>query len=204
LGDGVANIEDKKDDYLAQNFNDLKFSSKEMIAKVFEGCTFNKCDFSEAMFKRCKFIECHFIKCNLSVAKVGNSRFSDVVFEECKMVGVDWTTANWSSLALGSPIKMHKCIINDSSFFGLDMKGMVLEECKAHDVDFREGNFTEANFSHTDFANSLFNKTNLTGANFQEAVNFSIDVNVNKVIRAKFSRYEAVRLLESLGIELVD
>ena len=84
------------------------------------------------------------------------------------------------------------------------MKGMVLVECKAHDVDFREGNFTDANFTLTDFAHSVFNKTNLTGANFQDATNYRIDINNNKVTRAKFSRQEAVSLLEGLGIDLVD
>lgn len=197
-------IGERVNEYFSQNFNDLKFSNRDLSEKVFEACTFNKCDFGETVFKRCKFIECQFINCNLGVAKIANCRFSDVVFEQCKLVGIDWTSANWSSLALGSPIKMHKCVINDSSFFGLNMKGMVLVECKAHDVDFREGNFTDANFTLTDFTHSVFNKTNLTGANFQDATNYRIDINNNKVTRAKFSRQEAVSLLEGLGIDLVD
>ena len=197
-------IGERVNEYFSQNFNDLKFSNRDLSEKVFEACTFNKCDFGETVFKRCKFIECQFINCNLGVAKIANCRFSDVVFEQCKLVGIDWTSANWSSLALGSPIKMHKCVINDSSFFGLNMKGMVLVECKAHDVDFREGNFTDANFTLTDFAHSVFNKTNLTCANFQDATNYRIDINNNKVTRAKFSRQEAVSLLEGLGIDLVD
>ena len=71
-------------------------------------------------------------------------------------------------------------------------------------MDFREGSFCEADFRSTDFANSLFKETDLTGADFTGAVNYRIDVNYNKISRAKFSRYEAVNLLESLGIELVD
>ena len=81
---------------------------------------------------------------------------------------------------------------------------MVIEECKAHDVDFREGDFGESNFTYTDFSNSLFNNTNLTGTDFTEAVNYNIDIYFNEIKRARFSRYEAVRLLNNLGIELVD
>jgi len=45
---------------------------------------------------------------------------------------------------------------------------------------------------------------NLTGADFSEAVNYRINVFDNDLKKAEFSRYEAVSLLESLGIELVD
>jgi uncharacterized protein YjbI with pentapeptide repeats len=94
--------------------------------------------------------------------------------------------------------------MNDSCFFGLRLEELVIQECKAHDVDFREGNFSEADFTYTDFANSLFAETNLAGANFIEAISYTIDIYHNEIKRAKFSRYEAVRLLDSLNIELVD
>lgn len=136
--------------------------------------------------------------------KIEQSKFSDVVFDECKLIGIDWTKANWPRFALCCPIQLYKCIINDSSFFGLDLKEIVIEECKAHDVDFREGNFSEPNFTYTDFSNSLFSNTNLTGADFTESINYNIDIYFNQIKRAKFCRYEVVKLLDSLGIELVD
>jgi len=149
-------------------------------------------------------VDCHFINCNISVIKITQSKFSDVVFDECKVIGVDWTKAYWPSMTFCSPIKFHKCILNDSSFMGLNLQEIVIEECKAHDVDFREGNFSEANFTYTDFAYSVFNKTNLTGADFSEATNYNINIYRNEIKKAKFTRYEAVSLLESLDIELVD
>jgi fluoroquinolone resistance protein len=200
----MSGIEDEEDEYLSQSFDDLNLSEKEISSKLFDDCTFTECDFSQAIFSGCKFTDCRFIKCNLSVVKIKNSSFFDVVFEDCKMIGIDWTKANWSRLALSAPIKFYKCIINDSSFFRLNLKEIVIEECKAHDVDFREGNFSGANFTYTDLLSSLFSQTNLTGADFTESINYDIDVHINKIRKAKFSRYEAVRLLGSLGIELVD
>ena len=196
--------DDKKSEYLSENFVGLDLTDQNMVCKVFEDCTFTDCNFSEATFKECKFIDCQFSKCNLSVVKLGYSKFMDVVFDECKLVGVDWTRASWSSVVASSPIKFHKCIINDSSFFGLVLEELVIEDCKAHDVDFREGSFTEANFSYSDFSNSLFNRTNLMGADFIEARNYAIDVFCNEIKRAKFSRFEAINLLDSLEIELID
>ena len=191
-------------DYISSNFSDLKLCGQEINSISFEDCTFKGCDFSETLFKDCKFIECHFVQCNLSVSKLNLCKFSEVGFEDCKVIGVDWTRVAWPNIALFSPIKFYKCIINDSTFFGLSLNEIVIEECKAHDVDFREGSFCGASFKFTDFANSLFNQTNLSGTDFSEAVNYQIDVNSNRIKGAKFSKYEAVNLLESLEIELID
>ncbi|MCP4756939.1 MAG: pentapeptide repeat-containing protein [Proteobacteria bacterium] len=200
----MTDFEDDKTNYLTESFTDLKLSGKEICTKEFEGCTFSGCDFSQAKLSRCRFVECQFIRCNLSNVNISYSRFSDVLFDECKLIGVDWTKAEWPSIALCSPVKFCKCIMNDSTFFGLSLEEVKMEECKAHNVDFREGNFSEANFRYTDFFNSLFSNTNLTGADFTEAISYRIDFFHNEIKRAIFSRSEAVSLLDCLEIELVD
>ncbi len=80
----------------------------------------------------------------------------------------------------------------------------MLDECKVQDVDFREGDFSHAVMTYSDFTHSLFMRTNLESANFTEATQYSINILENQVKGAKFSKHEAVYLLESLGIELVD
>ena len=193
-----------EDDYFEQVFTDLNLASEIIVAKEFDGCTFESCDFSEMTFRQCKFSDCRFLKCNLSVIDIDNSKFTDVLFEDCKIIGVDWTKGVWPGLALGSPIGFKRCAIDASSFYGLSLKGVAIERCRAHDVDFREADFSRSNFSYTDLSNSLFGNTNLSNANFFEAFNYAIDVNQNVIAGAKFSRLEALRLLEGLGIELVD
>jgi fluoroquinolone resistance protein len=54
-----------------------------------------------------------------------------------------------------------------------------------------------------DFSQSLFMRTNLESVDFTDSYNFNIDVLENRVNKAKFSRFEALNLLNSLGIELV-
>jgi uncharacterized protein YjbI with pentapeptide repeats len=140
----------------------------------------------------------------LSLAKANGSKFIDVTFDECKALGINWTRADWPRVARTASLQFTKCIINDSSFQGLALEGLVLDECKARDVDFRDGNFSNARFMYTEFSGSLFNNTNLTGADFTEATNYDINIFNNEIRTAKFTRYEAVRLLDSLGIELID
>ncbi len=200
----MTHFTDDQKDYYLENFKTLKLAEQKINSIIFEECSFTNCDFNETEFRECQFIDCHFIKCNLSVTKMVYCRFNDVFFEGCKAIGIDWTQVDWPNIASFSPIKFLKCTINDSTFFGLDLNEIMIEDCCAHDVDFREGNFCNSNFTYTDFTNSLFNETNLSKTDFTQAFNYRIDINHNKINKAKFTRYEALHLLESLDIELKD
>lgn len=200
----MQNVLGDETSFYSKHFDGLAGQGLECNGLEFESCYFTDCDITAGIFKACKFIECVFIRCNLSLVKVPQSVFSDVKFEECKLVGVDWTRAGWSRVVFATPFNFFKCIINDSSFFGLVLDEVTLDSCKAHDVDFREASLRQAVFTDTDLAHSLFGKTNLSEANFSGAVNYDIDVFENVITGAIFSRYEAVRLLMGMGVELVD
>jgi uncharacterized protein YjbI with pentapeptide repeats len=119
-------------------------------------------------------------------------------------VGINWTLASWPQLSFPVTLKFRKCILNDCSFLGLFLDEIVIDECKAHGVDFREGSFGRASFTYSDLTDSLFSKSNLSHADFSDASNYSIDIFNNKIDNAIFSRHEAVCLLDCLDIELVD
>jgi len=200
----MSKLVSKEKEFYNQVFNDEACSELSLIDIVFDSCEFITCDFSNAIFRNCEFIDCSFVKCNLNSILLNNSKFSDVVFSECKMLGVDWTKAYWRDLALGSALKFNECMINSSSFYGLNQTEITIKGCRAHDVDFREADFSKANFKDSDLSNSIFSNTNLTSAKFAGAINYDININRNKVEKAEFSRHEAVRLLDTLGINLVD
>ena len=75
--------------------------------------------------------------------------------------------------------------------------------CKAHEVDFRSTNLSEASLCFTDFSYSQFHQINLYKADFEDAFHYAIDIFSNKIKGARFSRDEAVSLLEGLEIELI-
>lgn len=191
-------------EYFSRTFSGLDVAGEAFTEVTFEECTFESCNFTDARFYKCKFIDCSFSACNLSNVQIPYSKFSDVSFNASKLVGVDWTKADWPRFNFISPLKFNECIINDSSFFGLDLIELTLEYCKAHDVDFRNGNFEKGQFCFTDFTNSLFMKTNLQEADFSEAKNYDIDIFNNTIKSARFTRMEALGLLTCLDIELID
>lgn len=195
-------LEDGKE-YGSKTYIGEDFSGKVISSSEFNGCNFIDCNFTEAKFNRCNFIDCEFSKCNLSVAKMEYSLFSGVVFRDSKVIGVDWTKGAWPGLIFSAPIKFFNTVINDSSFYGLSLQDLVIEGCVAHNVDFREGDFSSSNFKSTDFSGAMFSDTNLTKADFSDAINFDINIFRNKLKQAKFDRFEAIRLLDCLDIDLV-
>ena len=190
--------------YYDQLFTGLSLSETTQASIEFEQCDFNGCDFSATTFSHCKFINCCFTQCNLSLLKSNYSQFLEVRFIDCKMIGIDWTKAHWPKFTVNPELSFTRCILNDSSFFGLTLHELILEECKVQEVDFRSGVFVNSSMTSSDFHNSLFMRTNLQKVDFTDSANFNINVNENNLTKAKFSRYEALSLLESLGIELVD
>lgn len=191
-------------DYYQREFRGLKLPSVCLSSKVFEECEFIGCSFSGAHFSGCKFVECTFRSSDLSNINVKGSKFREVIFEECKVIGVDWNKAEWSRVAVSGQMVFKKSVVDDSSFFGLRLPKLTMEGCKVRAVDFRAGDFSESNFSYSDFAESMFGNTNLSGVDFREAVNYEIDIRDNKLKGAKFTRFEAVRLLEGFGFDLFD
>lgn len=199
----MAKIESGEDVY------DTLFSKQVLIGEIyndieFEECRFEECDFSEATFKRCKFINCEFSRCNLSLINFHASRLFTVTFEACKLVGVDWSKADWPSYHVDFELSFKQCVLTGASFFGLALHALKMESCKLHEVDFRDGDFQHSLMIDCDFTLAQFMRTNLRNVDFTDSTDYMINVLENSVKGARFSRYEALNLLESLGVELVD
>jgi fluoroquinolone resistance protein len=191
-----------QESYIKQNFKEINLIKDKIELKEFDNCSFVDCNFSETTFYKCKFYECNFRNCNLSLIDLSHSSFYDTIFENSKVIGINWTKAHWTKVKLSSPLQFYKCSLNFSSFFGLYLREIVIEECIAEEIDLREADCELANFRQTDFLNSHFMKTNLKKADFTDAINYNIDVFSNFLKGAKFSFPEAMSLLNCLEIEL--
>lgn len=187
-----------------KTFEKLNLSEKDFHQATFENCKLIKCDISNANLTNCQFVDCEFLQCNLSMAKINDCLFNNVIFEESKCIGLNWSYAHWPQVKLLSPIQFYHCDISLSSFFGLSLKEITVENCKAHEVDFREADFSDANLSFTDFLGSQFIRTKLISADFTESTNYNIDIELNEIKKAKFSFPEVTSLLKSLDIQIVN
>jgi fluoroquinolone resistance protein len=190
--------------YTDKVFEALRQERADISSSEFHDCVFTRCSFAETTFRECRFVDCAFQHCDLSLVQLPGSSFSGTCFEDSKLIGVDWTRASWTKIMLGDPISFLRCIISHSTFIGLDLKGILIKESTAIDVDFREANLEEASFDGTDLAASLFGSTNLAKANLSKALNYQIVPKENVLTGARFSLPEALSLLVNLDIVLVD
>ncbi|MDO8803897.1 MAG: pentapeptide repeat-containing protein [Elusimicrobiota bacterium] len=184
-------------------FSGLDFKGKAVTSRQFRDCTFRNCDFTGAAFRFCKFQDCNFESCNLSLVKLGGSLFSGTAFKDSKLVGINWTEASWPGIKLSCPLRFESCLLNDSTFLGLSLGGTRISRCQANGADFREADLSKADLTHTDFSGALFGKTDLTGANLDQARNYAIRISDNRVKDARFSMPEAMALLYCLDIKIV-
>jgi uncharacterized protein YjbI with pentapeptide repeats len=191
-----------KGTYAERTFEAVDSAGSEVVAAEFRECRFVRCCFSESVLRACVFDECVFVECDLSLVKLPHSVFSSTRFEGSKIIGVNWTEARWPRLRLLVPLRFEKCVINHSTFLGLNLKGVRFTECTAKDVDFRETDLSEADFSGTDLTGAQFGSTNLTGANLRGARNYMIVPAGNTLKGARFSLPEAMSLLSGLDIEI--
>ena len=190
--------------YEDQEFTGINHARQILSGILFQDCVFKNCNFSEAAFINCELHGCRFSGCDLSLVCVKDSQFKGVQFIDSKAIGINWAKASWPRLGGLESIDFTGCALNYASFFGLRLKGRKLSGCTALEVDFAEADLTDADCTGTDFQKSRFLNTNLTRADFTDARNYIISPLLNKIKHAKFSLPEAMSLLYSLDITLVN
>jgi fluoroquinolone resistance protein len=160
----------------------------------FENCNFYSSDLSHITFRACKFIDCDF-----SLATILNTGLNDVCFKDCKLLGVQFETCNPFLLA----VDFENCLLKLSVFQKLKLKKTSFKNCNLQEADFSETDLSAAVFDNCDFNRAIFYKTLLEKADFRTAFNYSsIDLENNRIKKAKFSRSGVVGLLDKYGIEL--
>ena len=176
----------------------------QILSSEFYDCVFRECNFVESILNKCRFVNSSFKSCDLSLIQVLESSFSVTRFEDSKVMGVNWAQADWPTSGLGKPLEFLRSVISHSTFIGLSLKDLKIKDCVAIDVDFREADLSQADFAGTDLSKSLFKDTNLTEADLSQARNYDIDPGQNILQGAKFSLPEAMSLLYSMEIILID
>lgn len=191
-------------EFTNQEFKGLIYKNGSVSLKEFNSCLFVKGSFLETVFKECHFYNCTFRKCDLSLVHFKDCSFSETRFEDSQVIGIDWTETTWASskFSLTKPVDFLNSVLNFSTFMGMNLKQINIIKCIAREVSFEDANLSGANCSFTDFTNCRFLHTNLTGADFTGAKNYTIAAHLNTLKKTRFSLPEAMSLLYSLDIIL--
>jgi fluoroquinolone resistance protein len=195
----------QQNEYISEEFKKGVLKKGQVSSKEFSSCTFIKCAFNETVFQNCKFHDCTFKGCDLSLASLKGCAFTNTRFEDSQLISINWTETAWATgKVVFKPVDFCGCVINYSTFMGLNLKKVTLSKCIAYEVSFEEANLTQADCRFTDFLNSRFIRADLTEADFTGAKNYTIAANLNTLKKTKFSLPEAMSLLYNLDISLTE
>ncbi len=193
--------------YEAQIFIEADLSGTLLEKSEFITCEFQLCNFSESSLQSCIFRECSFLKSNLDLMKVDRSVFKNTQFKDCRLMGVNWTRASWGKRALAQLVKtinFQDSILNYSIFMGLSLNKVKFTGCALIEADFSETDLRKADFSDCDLDRAIFRNSDLREVDFSKARNYVISPQLNNISKAKFSLPEAMSLLYSMDIDLID
>ena len=181
-----------------ETFNNIDFKINKLPNGEYEYCKFINCDFSNSVLSYCKFTECEFINCNLTMTKLTETGFRDVVFKDSKMIGLKFDECN----EFGLDFSFENCIMDYSSFYQMEIKKTVFKNSQLHEVDFTECNLKGSMFNNCDLSMARFIDSVIENVDFRTSFNYSIDLDLNKIRKAKFSLVNLAGLLDKYDIDI--
>jgi uncharacterized protein YjbI with pentapeptide repeats len=164
----------------------------------YEACVFSNCNLANVNLSEFVFSDCEFKNCNLSLAGVKKTAFRDVLFFDCKLTGIQFNTCNDFLFS----VRFENCILNLSSFANLKLKKTLFKNTMLQEADFTEAECSNSIFDLCDLSRTVFYHTNLEKCDFRTSYNYSIDPEVNKIKKAKFSLNGIMGLLAKYDIDV--
>ena len=130
------------------------------------------------------------------MAKLVATALQTVRFVNCKLLGVNFTRCKDFLLSF----YFEKCTLDYANFFEKKIIKTTFKDCSVKEVEFSQANLSASQFINCDLTRSIFNQTNLEKVDFSTAFNYSFDLELNKVKKAKFSSSGIIGLLQKYQI----
>ena len=184
-------IQDKK-------FEKEDLTTNEFAIADYENCIFTNCDFSNADLSQRVFLECEFNSCNLSTANLLKTGLKNVKFKDSKLLGLHFENCD----PFLFEVDFDTCFLKLSSFYKLRLKKTRFKNSDLTEVDFTEAELANSLFDNCDLGGARFERTILEKADLRTSRNYSIDPEINKIKKAKFSIYGIAGLLNKYDIEI--
>jgi uncharacterized protein YjbI with pentapeptide repeats len=132
------------------------------------------------------------------MAQINKTAFKNIKFIGCKLMGLHFENCNTFLFE----VDMENCILHLASFYKIKLKKTRFSNSNLQEVDFTEADLTQALFINCDLQGAIFSNTILEKADFTKAYNYSIDPELNKIKKAKFSTSGIAGLLDKYDIEI--
>lgn len=179
------------EELIEQTISNTHFTAELRKIKEFYKCTFSYCDFQNIEFMDLIFTACEFRSCNLSNSKFKGTQLDQIIFRDCKMLGILFNECSSFSFHL----ECYRSLLDYSSFFERNMKKFRFEECSLQHVDFEKSNLQQAVFRDCNLLHARFEQCHLEGCDFRSSVNIHMDPEVNRLKKSRFGSEQLAGLL---------
>lgn len=181
-----------------EEFRDHNFPNDALRQTEYRDCLLANCSLHKADFSQSIFTNCRFEDCDLSMAVLTGTCFQNVLFKNCKMLGIRLEQADPFSL----DFRLENCNLQFASFFQVRLPQFHFHACQLREADFSGADLEEAVFKDCDLEGARFEDTILTRADFRTAHNYTIDPGKNVIRGARFSWPGLLGLLKQYQIEV--
>jgi uncharacterized protein YjbI with pentapeptide repeats len=130
------------------------------------------------------------------MANIGKVVFRNVLFRNCKMLGLQFDVAN----EFGLHFTFDGCILNNASFSNTKIKSTHFMHSQLREVDFTGSDLSESLFENCDLHHAIFDASNLEKVDFRTSLHYSIDPQRNKIKKSKHSYPALLGLLDQFDI----
>lgn len=122
----------------------------------------------------------------------------DIKFKECKMLGLEFGNCS----QFGFAVNFEDCNLTHSSFLEMKIRKTLFKNCQLHEVEFGESDLSGSMFDNCDLQNAIFENSILNKADLRTSFNYSINPEVNRLKKAKFSLSGLPGLLDQYELEV--
>ncbi len=100
----------------------------------------------------------------------------------------------------GLSFSFESCQLNHASFYKTKIKKSVFKNSHLTETDFTDCDLTSAVFDNCDLTGAIFENTYLEKADFSTSKNYTIDPEINRIKKARFSVFGLAGLLTKYDI----
>ncbi len=181
-----------------KTFTNIDYTEKTLRDREFYKCIFMGCNFTKSDLIGNSFEDCNFENCNFSMTIIKGAGFRNATFKDCKIIGIDFSECNRFLFSFS----FDSCTVEYCTFFGTKLPKTKFDKCSLRETDFTEVNLSGSVFSECDLTGTVFANTILEKVDFRTATNYSINPEINKLKKAKFSGFNLEGLLHRHQLDI--
>ena len=175
------------------SFDGLSLVGLDLADRLIEDCTFHDAVLTDAKFNASVIRRCEFTD-----AAVQGADFFSVAFEDCKMMGLDFTRGTRLAAATLTNVNLDYSLLRGADLADLEFTGCFLRECDLTNADLTDATFVDCDLTDADWTGATTRNTDVRGSRIR-----GLDLRRGPYGLVLTTR-QAVALVEDVGVQVID